>query len=185
MVETVSLDQAAAWLHTGRVLAYPTEAVWGVGCDPDDARALEALLALKQRDPAKGVILIAASIEQCAPYLDGLTSSQRETLAAHWPGPTTFLVPDNGRAHPLVRGAHSSIALRVTDHPLVIELCTAFGGPLVSTSANQAGAPPCMSAEDILAHFPSAHDLAVLDGALGGRAAPSRIVDLDSGRVLR
>ena len=184
MIESSALEEAVAALRTGGVIAYPTEAVWGLGCDPDDEAALARLLRLKQRDPAKGVILVAASIEQVAPWLEGVPEAQRATLAASWPGPTTFLVPDNGRAHALVRGDHDRVALRVSDHPLVVALCEAFGGPLVSTSANRAGEPPAMSADEVRRAFGEELD-AVLEGELGGLLRPSTIRDLATGRVLR
>ncbi|MDN3554442.1 L-threonylcarbamoyladenylate synthase [Halomonas maura] len=184
MTQATPLATAVAALRAGGVIAYPTEAVWGLGCDPDDEAALTRLLRLKARDPAKGVILVAADIGQFAPWLAGLPRDQQAPLAASWPGPTTWLVPDNGRARPLVRGAHDRVALRVSDHPLVAELCRAFGGPLVSTSANRAGEPPAMSAAEIQAIFGERLD-AVLDGPLGGHDRPSTIRDLASGRVLR
>lgn len=184
MNDASALADAVAALRAGGVIAYPTEAVWGLGCDPDDEAALERLLRLKARDPAKGVILVAASIAQFAPWLEGLTAAQRATLEASWPGPSTWLVPDNGRAHALVRGDHDRVALRVSDHPLVIALCEAFGGPVVSTSANRAGEPPAMSADEIRRVFDDALD-GVLEGALGGLARPSTIRDLATGQVLR
>ncbi|SEL54139.1 L-threonylcarbamoyladenylate synthase [Halomonas daqiaonensis] len=184
MIEASALDEAVAALRAGGVIAYPTEAVWGLGCDPDDDVALRRLLHLKARDPAKGVILVAASIDQLAPWLEGLPAEQQASLAASWPGPHTWLVPDNGRSRALVRGDHDRVALRVSDHPLVVALSQAFGGPLVSTSANRAGEPPAMSAAEIRATFDDELD-AVLDGPLGGLERPSTIRDLVSGRVLR
>ncbi|MDZ7851363.1 MAG: Sua5/YciO/YrdC/YwlC family protein [Halomonas sp.] len=184
MIEANALDEAVVVLHAGGVIAYPTEAVWGLGCDPDDAAALTRLLQLKARDPAKGVILIAASIGQVAPWLEGLSAEQQALLAASWPGPHTWLVPDNGRSHALVRGDHDRVALRVSDHPRVVALCEAFGGPLVSTSANRAGEPPAMCAEEVRAAFGDELD-AVLEGPLGGLERPSTIRDLVTGRVLR
>lgn len=184
MREASPFEAALSALRAGGVIAYPTEAVWGLGCDPDDGEALTRLLRLKERDPAKGVILVAASIGQLAPWLEGLTPAQRATLEASWPGPNTWLVPDNGRAHPLVRGEHDRVALRVSAHPLVARLCEAFGGPLVSTSANRAGEPPASSAAEVRAIFGDALG-AVLDGELGGLARPSTIRDLVTGRVLR
>lgn len=178
----ISADTVAA-LKRGEVIAYPTEAVWGLGCDPDNSAALEQVMALKQRDPAKGVIIVAASIAQFAPWLEGLDDAARARLAASWPGPVTWLVPDNGRAHALVRGAHDAVALRVSAHPLVRALCEAFGGPIVSTSANRAGQPPCMSAAEVRAVFGDA--LTVVEGPLGGRDRPSDIFDLRSGRAVR
>ncbi|MCK0715976.1 L-threonylcarbamoyladenylate synthase [Chromohalobacter sarecensis] len=178
-----TFKHAVAALRRGALVAYPTEAVWGLGCDPDDDAALGRLIELKQRDPAKGLILIAGSVSQLAPWLEGLDEAQRARLAALQTVPTTWLVPDNGRARPLLRGEHATLAVRVSDHPLVQALCDAFGGPLVSTSANRAGEPPAMSADDIRATFGEA--VTRVDGALGGYARPSTIRDLASGEVLR
>ncbi|KJZ14539.1 tRNA threonylcarbamoyladenosine biosynthesis protein RimN [Halomonas sp. S2151] len=171
-------------LRRGGVIAYPTEAVWGLGCDPDNEEALTRLLRLKRRDPAKGVILIAATIEQFAPWLEGLPADLHAPLVASWPGPNTWLVPDNGRTPSLVRGCHDKVALRVSDHPGVQALCRAFGGPLVSTSANRAGEAPAMSEADIRRIFGNELD-AVVPGALGGNPRPSTIRDLLSRETLR
>lgn len=184
MIEASALEEAVAALRAGGVIAYPTEAVWGLGCDPDDEQALTRLLRLKARDPAKGVILVAASIGQFAPWLEGLPFELHAPLVASWPGPTTWLVPDNGRARALVRGCHDRVALRVSAHPLVAVLCDAFGGPIVSTSANRAGEPPAMSTEQVRAAFGDALDV-VVEGELGGLERPSVIRDLVTGRVLR
>lgn len=177
------LADAATHLRSDGVVAYPTEAVWGLGCDPDSARALSRLLDVKARDPAKGLILIAARIEQFDPWLEGLDDTLRARLAARWPGPVSWLVPDNGRSHPLVRGEHDSVALRVSDHPLVGALCDAFGGPLVSSSANIATQAPCQTAEEIVTVF--GDRVMVVNGPLGGRTRPSEIRDLLTDRVLR
>lgn len=180
----VELDQASTLIRQGRVLAYPTEGVWGLGCDPDNTEALEHLLALKQRAPEKGLILIAASIEQFDPWLRGLDTASLEQLRASWPAALTWLVPDNGRTHPLVKGEHDRVALRVTPHPLVIALCKAFGGPIVSTSANRAGEPAATTAEEVRTAF-QGESLALLDGKTGGRIQPSDIRDLVTGEWLR
>lgn len=179
-----TLSAAVAALNRGEIIAYPTEAVWGLGCDPDNPSALKSLLALKQRDSAKGMILIAGNIGQLEPWLVGLTSSQRDTLLASWPGPHTWLVPDNGRAHPLLRGEHSQVALRLSDHPLVARLCRAFGGPIVSTSANLAGTAPARSSREVRAAF-GQRIAVILEGELGRHPRPSTIHDLATGRILR
>ncbi|MCT8468383.1 Sua5/YciO/YrdC/YwlC family protein [Chromohalobacter canadensis] len=179
-----TFSHAVAAMRRGAIVAYPTEAVWGLGCDPDDDAALARLIELKQRDPAKGLILIAGAVSQLAPWLEGLDEAQRARLAAtNDTAPTTWLIPDNGRARPLLRGEHTTLAVRVSDHPPVQALCNAFGGPLVSTSANHAGEPPAMSADDIRAAFGDA--VTLVDGALGGYERPSTIRDLTSGEVLR
>ncbi|MDW5376497.1 Sua5/YciO/YrdC/YwlC family protein [Halomonas sp. HP20-15] len=183
MYSAAILQTAVARLREGGLIAYPTEAVWGLGCDPDDPTALAQLLALKQRDPAKGLILIAASMTQLEPWLDGLAAPLRQRLADSWPGPLTWLVPDNGRSLALLRGDHDRVAVRVSDHPGVIALCSAFGGPLVSTSANRAGETPARDAATVRDYFGDA--VTILDGPLGGQSRPSRIRDLSSGEWLR
>ncbi|RCV87147.1 L-threonylcarbamoyladenylate synthase [Billgrantia montanilacus] len=184
MPQVTSLSNAVAALRAGGVIAYPTEGVWGLGCDPDNDMAVAQLLRLKQRDPAKGLILVAASIKQFTPWLEGLPLELHAPLVSTWPGPHTWLVPDNGRTHALVRGAHDCVALRVSDHPGVVALCEAFGGPLVSTSANRAGEPSALSADEVREAFGDELD-AIVEGELGGLDRPSTIRDLVSGRVLR
>lgn len=184
MTEACTLETTVATLRAGGVIAYPTEAVWGLGCDPDNDEALARLLRLKQRDPAKGMILVAANIGQFAPWLEGVPLELHAPLVASWPGPHTWLVPDNGRSHALLRGGHDRVALRVSAHPLVVELCTAFGKPIVSTSANKASEPPAMSADEVRTIFGDQLD-ALIEGELGGLERPSTIRDLITGRVLR
>lgn len=184
MKSAVELNAAVSALREGGVIACPTEAVWGLSCDPDSGEALTQLMRMKERDPAKGLILVAASIQQFQPWLSQLPLALHAPLAASWPGPNTWLVPDNGRSHGLVRGAHQCVALRVTDHPLMKALCEAFGGPLVSTSANRAGEPSAMSAQDVTAIFGD-EVAVVVTGELGGNSRPSTIRDLATGKVLR
>lgn len=178
------IQLAAHYLRGGGVIAYPTEGVWGVGCDPDNADAVARLLDLKQRDPGKGVILIAADIAQVEPYLDGLNKTQRAQLAATWPGPQTWIVPANGRASEWVTGGRPGLALRVSANPLVRALCLAFGGPIVSTSANPSGRPAPRTALRVRRYFSRQLDY-VLAGNVGGQSGPTPIRDLLSGELLR
>jgi len=176
--------KAACCLQQGGVIAYPTEAVWGLGCDPWDVQAVARVLALKQRDPAKGLILIAGNLAQVQPWLDTLSAPQQKTLADSWPGPRTWLVPDTAIAPPWVRGDHASIALRVSDHPLVQALCEAFGGPIVSTSANPAGKAPARTGFDVRRYFGGELDM-IVPGQTGGRNRPTEIRDLITGEIAR
>lgn len=185
-VAPLSIDAAAAALRRGGVIAYPTEAVWGLGCDPFDQAAVLRLLAIKQRPVDKGVILIAGALDQFDGLLDweALAPERRRAVHATWPGPHTWIVPTNARVPAWITGAHHGVAVRVSAHPHVIALCAAFGGPLVSTSANLAGAPPAATR--------AALDPAVLArvdgvsvGETGGLAAPTPIRDARDGAVLR
>lgn len=183
MVSRWQVQQAAQVVRRGGVIAYPTEAVWGLGCDPWDELAVERLLALKDRPVHKGLILVAADIEQFDFLLDDLPEIWLARLAGSWPGPNTWLVPHQNRLPEWITGHHDSVALRVSAHPLVRELC-ALTGPLVSTSANPAGRPAARSRLRVEQYFPEQLDK-VLGGALGGRKNPSLIRDLISGDVVR
>lgn len=179
-------DGAAALLRTGGVLAYPTEAVYGLGCDPHDCAAFARIFALKQRPPTQGVLLIGASFAQVERYID-LTAVPTEVLAqvqASWPGPNTWIFPRSAAVPEWVAGAHAGIALRVTAHAPAAGLCVAFGGALVSTSANPHGSPPARSAGQALEYFGDALE-GVLDGPLGGQERPTVIRDALSGAIIR
>lgn len=180
-----ALHQAVTCLNNEQLLAYPTEAVWGLGCCPNSTAALEKLLALKNRPAHKGLILVAGSWQQLEPWLTGITNEQITLLKASWPGPQTWLVPDpNNLAHPLVKGSHPNVALRFTAHPLVQQLCLAFGGPIVSTSANLTHQPALTSQAQVEATFAGKLGY-ILAGELGGLAQPTPIQDLTTNQSIR
>jgi L-threonylcarbamoyladenylate synthase len=179
------LDAIAA-LRSGGVVAYPTEAVYGLGCDPHHRAAFEKLFTLKQRPPVQGVLLIGADFEQIAPYID-LTSTPAaaiECARATWPGPHTWVFPRATATPAWLVGAHAGIALRVTAHPQAAALCRAFGSALVSTSANRHGEPPARDADGVRAIFGARVD-AILQGDIGGLERPTPIRDAISGDFLR
>jgi L-threonylcarbamoyladenylate synthase len=180
-----SIAHAVDVLKNEEVIAYPTEAVFGVGCDPDSEVAVTRLLELKQRPVEKGLILIAATFEQLRPYIDDsmLSQAQRDTIFAVWPGPVTFVFPAQPTTPRWLTGRFDSLAVRVTDHPLVVELCQTFGKPLVSTSANLTGLPPCRTSQEVLAQF--GNDFPVVRGETGGRLNPSEIRDALTGERFR
>jgi len=182
----ISIVEAAARLRTGGVIAYPTEAVWGIGCDPFDEAAVLRLLALKQRPVDKGLILVAAALEQFDGLLDWerLPPDRAEAVYASWPGPHTWIVPTTGRVPHWITGTHDGVAARVSAHPMVVALCMGFGGPIVSTSANLSGAPPAFSRGDLDPALLAACD-GVTEGETGGLDAPTGIVDARTGARLR
>ncbi len=183
MLAAWRIGQVDRILNAGGVIAYPTEAVWGLGCSPWKPEAVERLLMLKQRPVHKGLILIAGALEQFDFLLWDLPDGQLAKLRLSWPGPNTWLVPHQDRLPRWITGEHDTVALRVTTHPLVRQL-TAVCGPLVSTSANPAGRPPARSRLRIEQYFGGELD-DVVNGALGGQRNPSIIRDLRTERIIR
>ncbi|MEJ8569536.1 L-threonylcarbamoyladenylate synthase [Elongatibacter sediminis] len=176
--------RAAACLHAGGVIAYPTEAVYGLGCDPGCEAAVRRILAVKQRRAEAGLILISDRYERFLPYVGELPDGGLERTRTTWPGPVTWLFPRHPSVPDWLAGSHDTIALRVTAHPECRALCAAFGGAVVSTSANPAGQEPARSAGAVADYFDDDID-GILEGELGGRAAPSEIRRLDTGAVVR
>ena len=177
------VQRVARVVRQGGVIAYPTEAVWGLGCDPWNELAVERLLALKDRPVHKGLILVADNIRQFDFLFEDFPDTWVERMASTWPGPNTWLVPHQDLLPEWVTGVHDTVALRVSDHPLVRDLCAQVG-PLISTSANPQGRPAARTRLRVEQYFRGQVDL-VLGGALGGRKNPSLIRDLVTGDVVR
>ncbi|GLQ88207.1 L-threonylcarbamoyladenylate synthase [Dyella flagellata] len=180
------LADAGSLLRNGGVIAYPTEAVFGLGCDPYDQAAFERIFALKQRPATQGVLLIAAEFAQITRYVD-MAKVPTDVLAqvrASWPGPYTWVFPRSAQVPDWVAGAHAGIALRVTAHEPAAELCRSFGGALVSTSANPHGQPPARDLATVTAYFGEAVD-GVVDAPLGGASQPTTIRDALTGAIIR
>jgi len=177
-------QQAVRCLHRGGVIAYPTEAVYGLGCDPWDRSAVERLLTLKKRRWQQGLILIAANYAQLEPFLLPLSPRLRQRVFATWPGPVTWLLPAQPDMPRWLCGQHHTLAVRITAHPQAAALCRAWDGALVSTSANQTRHRPARSALQVRLAFPQGIDY-LLPGSLGGQSRPSEIRDGHSGQVLR
>lgn len=173
--------EAAERMREGQVVAYPTEAIYGLGCDPRQEAAVQRILSLKQRPVSMGLILIGSEFEQ----FDGFVGDADPSPAlATWPGPVTWLFPRGPKTPDWIAGDHDTVAIRVTAHETSRELCDAFGGPIVSTSANPHSAPPAKSSgtvEEYFGHYVGG----IVAGPLGGRDACSEIRDLASGEVRR
>ncbi|GJM11997.1 MAG: threonylcarbamoyl-AMP synthase [Pseudohongiella sp.] len=181
----LDIQLACQHLRQGDVIAYPTEAVWGLGCDPFNEAAVSTILRLKSRPVEKGLILVAGEIEAFEPLLRELSDEQIATLTASWPGHITWIVPDPKHVTPnWIRGSHQSVAIRVSNHPVVQALSSGFAGPIVSTSANEAGEKEIRSRLILEEKF--ADSIAgIVEGELGQDGAPSEIRDLVSGETLR
>ena len=187
------LARAVEVLRAGGVVAYPTEAVYGIGCDPWRESALERIAAIKRRSLDKGFILVGADSGQLAPFVrpDWVEWVERR-LGGAPPRPSdppvTWLVPARASVPGGVTGepdgADPKVAIRVTGHPVAQALCRGLGGAIVSTSANTAGARPARSALAVRLRLGRRLDL-VVPGPTGGHSRPSAIRDAASGRTLR
>lgn len=177
------VEKAAEVLKEGGVIAYPTEAVYGLGCDPFNRQAVEKLFHVKRRPMEKGVILVAASVEQISDYVQLYGRPWEKDVLATWPGSVTWVLPIKKPLPEWVTGGRDTVAIRVSAHPVVKVLCESFGGPIVSTSANLSGEEPVKSCEEVESCF--GDQVFCLQGGLGELDRPTSIRDARSGRVLR
>ncbi len=178
----IALQHAAEVLQRGGVIAYPTEGVFGLGCLPDDEQALQRVVDIKQRDAAKGLILIAATAEQLEGWID-LPGDARIPVPDPT-RPTTWIVPPGPLVTPLLCGEHTTIAVRLTTNPVARALCEAVDAPLVSTSANLSGRHTARNRFVLQRQFGHVVDY-IVPGDCGPASGPSEIRDFVSGAVLR
>ena len=172
-------------IAAGGVGAYPTEGVWGLGCDPFDDAALARLIQLKGRGAGKGLIVIAADPEQLDDLVEWPSDpAVRQAIQASWPGPVTWIVRAAPHLPPLLTGGRDTIAVRVSAHAPVIKLCRAANQALVSTSANRSGHPAHTRIWQVKRRFGRALDW-LMPGPLGGQNGPSEIREASTGRILR
>ena len=177
------LRHAARVMREGGVVAYPTESVYGLGCDPWDAVAVMRLLGLKRRSFTKGLILIAADFNQIAPWLAAPTAALCKKLTQKTPRPVTWLV-DAPDAPLWIRGEHPKLAVRIIKHPIAAALCNAYGGPIVSTSANISGGASARNPLRVRKLFRDQVDC-IISGEVGPYKAVSEIRDLGTGARYR
>jgi len=178
------LKQAVRALKKGGILAYPTESIYGLGCDPLNEKAIKQLLYLKKRSWEKGLILIAADYAQVQPFLKPLSQSLEKQVFATWPGPVTWLLPAHSKVSPYLRGKSDKLAVRITDHVQAATLCRFWGSALVSTSANLSGRPAAKTARAVHRIFGDSVDY-ILNGAVGKRQRPSEIRDSETNKIIR
>ncbi len=184
MIKLSDLNASLNCLKKGQILAYPTEAVFGLGCDPFNADAVGRLLMIKQRSVDKGLILVAATWQQIESLVEPIPPRALTQVLATWPGPFTWVFPVSPAVPHWIRGKHRTIALRVSSHPVIQELCQAFGGPIVSTSANRDGQPPLRDYRAVCMMFGKQIDF-ILPDKVGGQNNPTIIRDAISGETIR
>jgi len=182
MADQISLA-VEALNHQG-VIAYPTESVFGLGCDPDDDRAIQKILELKIRPMEKGLILVASDFSQLENYLLPLEKNIQQRIFDSWPGPFTWLWPVKEGVSEFIRGRHNTLAVRVSAHPVVKQLCDAYGKAIISTSANPADLPPARIADEVRDYFNDKLDF-IVDAEVGASAQPTEIRDALTNKLIR
>lgn len=178
------IKRAARTVLNGGVIAYPTEAVYGLGCNPYNEQAVDRLLRIKQRDPIHGLILIGQTLEHFSDFIKPLQAPIKDKIMASWPGPHTWLLPARDDCPFRLRGRHDSIAVRITSHPLCRQLCRQAGMALVSTSANRRGHPAATNTAQVRRTLGKELDY-ILPGKTSGDRQPSQIRDALTGRRIR
>jgi len=178
-----ALNRLVHALSRGAVIGYPTDTIWGFGCDPLEPHSVARILQIKQRPVDKGLILLSSRLEYCDAYIK-LDQAQRDIIQAPAEVPTTWLVEASDACPPWIRGNHATVAMRITDHPLLGYLCERLQSPLVSTSANHAGKATVRSSLQLRRQFGNQLDFVVTGFDTGG-ARPSEIKSLASGKLLR
>ena len=184
MTSRIRLDRAARTILEGGVVAYPTEAVYGIGCLPLDTLALARVVAIKSRDARKGLIVVAADISQLEPLAIFPGGEAGRTIRHSWPGPVTWIVRAHEDVPALLTGGRPTIAVRVSAHPIVRRLCERTGSALVSTSANLSGHRPARTALEVRRRLGHAIDW-VLAGPTGGLGRPTEIRVAGTGALVR
>lgn len=169
-------------LRRGGIIVYPTETVYGIGCDPWNPGAVERVFRIKRRDPERAMLLLADSREMVEREFGILTGAAAKLAEVFWPGPLTMIVRPARECPAYLLGQTGGVAVRVTSDPFCRGLAGEFGRPVVSTSANLSGESPVSSYEEARRRFESETDLVIEGGDMTG--IPSTIVDLTSGSPL-
>ena len=183
-MENEIIKKAVVLLKQGKIIAYPTESMYGLGCDPFNREAVVKLVKLKKRHLRKGLILVSYSFDQFKNLVKKVPEETFSAVSKTWPGPITWIFPATVKAPKWITGNRHTIAIRVSAHPIVQELCRAFGKPLVSTSANVEGKTPIVKKTDINHIFKTGIDM-IVSGKIGARKTPSEIRDVETGKVIR
>ncbi|MCR3754966.1 MAG: threonylcarbamoyl-AMP synthase [Candidatus Westeberhardia cardiocondylae] len=172
-------------LKNNNVIAYPSESVFSLGCDPDSIIAVRKLLNLKKRSWRKGLILVADCYEQFRNYVDDskLSTNILSWVFSFWPGHVTFLFPALSTVPWWIVGDNNSVAIRVSAFQPIKKLSLMFGKPLVSTSANVTGKFPAKTAYEVSKFL--GNSCLIMNESIGGRLFPSRIFDVVTGEIIR
>lgn len=182
MPSTSQIQQATKIILDGGIISYPTESVFGLGCDPLNEKAVHRILKLKNRSINKGLIIVAGDLNQLAPYIE--ISAKEEKKILNEKLATTWLVNKSSLTPNWVSGEHKKVAIRVSKHPLIINLCQIINQPLISTSANPSGSAPATTSQQSNHYFSKNVDL-YIDDQSKQTGQPTQIKDITTDTVIR
>ncbi len=170
-------------VKNGAVFAYPTEAVFGLGCDIKNKSSIKKILEIKQRDISKGLIVISDNLEKVRNLIDD--NYYKIFVEQNSNGkPTTWLCPASDLVLPEITGKSKKIAIRITTHKVSCDICKLLDFPIISTSANKSGDDPIVESNEFNNYFNNHVDY-IIAGKVGDSKKPSRILDLITKEVLR
>ena len=170
-------------LKSGEVIGYPTEAVYGIGCDPWNQSSVEKIAKIKGRKKRQTFLMVASSIDQLTDLID--ISRLSSQVKSSWPGHTTWLIKAKENVPYWLQDEQTNkVGVRVSNHPLVRELCNEYGKPIISTSANISGKEEIKNQQEFIRTFSSDINYLV-DGDLGDYDKASMIIDMETNRKIR
>lgn len=184
MLREKELSKAVDVIQSGGIIAYPTEAVYGLGCNPFDEQAVLKLLSLKKRSVQQGLILIASNVRQILPLIKPQDPNDLARALKTWPGHQTWIFPKSKLVPSWVSGDYDSIAIRISNHPIVKQLCDKLDQPIISTSANLSKQANLNSIKHIKSTFDDKIQL-YIDAPVGNETKASTIRDAHTLQTIR
>jgi len=182
--KSLNINKSVEWLKSGKILAHPTESIWGLGCDAFNEKAVNFIFKIKKRSKNKNFILLVNSLGSFKKYLKEINNKDKIFLNKYWPGPHTFLISYNDNLPTHLHNESGKIAIRVSNHLPIQLLLKSFSGFIVSTSANISGKENINDPYEIMNSF-EYKEMAYYDEMLGSNKSPSTIIDLESRSIIR
>lgn len=142
------INEAVGYIKSGKVIAYPTETIWGLGADASNEKALKRIFAIKGRDFAMPISILVRDIPMAEKFVE-ISNRTRELMQIVWPGPLTIVLPKKTQVSSLLTAGTDYLGLRCSDHPWVSELMWELDEPITTTSANLSGQKPATSQEEL------------------------------------
>ncbi len=174
--------RAADCLAQGKVMVYPTETVYGIGCDALNGPAIRRVTGMKGRTVNKPLIVLIKDAAMMEGLVREVPPLAKKLMQAFWPGPLTLIFRTRPGVSPLLTGDTGTIGIRQSPHPFVRSLFGAYAHPIVSTSANVSGGTPALSVHDVPAAVTDQVDLIIDGGKIQG--VPSTVVDVSGGGIV-